>query len=137
PPAPSASDPTLPTTADPLALGVNVEDEVFTWTGRSGELRGVAWRSSDGAWRRTATLDGQSGASLAAGGPGRIYAATGQSARVLEYRIAEDRWEELPLPLISTRSATVLVWTGSELLFWGGAGDEKPEMDGAAWRPSG
>ncbi|HZI36786.1 MAG TPA: hypothetical protein VFF24_00665 [Acidimicrobiia bacterium] len=81
--------------------------------------------------------DGQAGASIAVGGPGRIYAAAGQSARVLEYRIADDRWEELPLPPISTRSAAVLVWTGSELLFWGGIGDEGPEMDGAAWRPAG
>ena len=79
----------------------------------------------------------QAGASIAVGAPGRIYAAAGQSARVLEYRIADDRWDELPLPPISTRSAAVLAWTGSELLFWGGMGDEGPEMDGAAWRPAG
>ena len=133
-PAPLPGNPALPTTtADPFALGVSVDHEVFTWTGKSGELQGLAWRSSDGRWRRTATLDGQPGASIAAGGPGRIYAATGQSARVLEYRIGEDRWEELPLPPIPTRSAAVLVWTGSELLFWGGVGDEGPEMDGAIW----
>jgi N-acetylneuraminic acid mutarotase len=123
------------TTADPFALGVDLDREVFTWTGKSGELQGLAWRASDGSWRRTATLDGQSGASITAGGPGRIYAATGQSARVVEYSVAEDKWEELPLPPIQTRSAAVLVWTGSELLFWGGIGDEGPEMNGAAWRP--
>jgi hypothetical protein len=136
-PEPLPSEPALPTTtADPLALGVSVDHEVFTWTGKSDALQGLAWRASDGSWRRTATLDGQTGASIAAGGPGRIYAATGQSARVLEYRIADDRWEELPLPPVPTRSAAVLVWTGSELLFWGGSGDEGPEMDGAAWRPA-
>ena len=84
-----------------------------------------------------ASVSLQPGASIAAGGPGRIYAAAGQSARVLEYRIADDRWDELPLPPISTRSSAVLTWTGSELLFWGGVGDEGPEMDGAAWRPAG
>ncbi|HKY77398.1 MAG TPA: hypothetical protein VJS45_14720 [Acidimicrobiia bacterium] len=132
------SDPVLLTsTADPVALGVSSDHEVFTWTEKSGELQGLARRSSDGRSRRTAVLDGQAGASIAAGGPGRIYAAAGQSARVLEYRIADDRWDELPLPPISTRSAAVLVWTGSELLFWGGVGDEGPEMDGAAWRPAG
>ena len=130
-PLPSAGGPG--TTADPLAVGVVFGDEVFMWTGRSSELRGVAWRASDRSWRRTATLDGQSGASVTAGGPGRIYAATGQSARVVEYQIAQDRWEELPLPPVSTRSAATLVWTGSELLFWGGIGDEGPEMDGAIW----
>ena len=72
-------------------------------------------------------------AGLAAGGPGRIYAAAGQSARVLEYRIGEDKWVELPLPPLTTRSAATLVWTGTDLLFWGGVGDESPEMDGAIW----
>ena len=107
---------------------------MFTWAGGpSGRLEGLAYRASDSTWRRTAPLDGQSGATIAAGGPGRIYAAAGQSARVLEYTIGEDRWAELPLPPIPTRSAAVLVWTGSELLFWGGIGDEGPEMDGAIW----
>jgi hypothetical protein len=137
-PEPSPGSPARPaTTADPFAVGVSLNDEVFTWTGRSGELQGLAWRSPEGRWRRTATLDGQAGASIAAGGTGRIYAAAGQSARVVEYRVADDRWEDLPLPPIHTRSAAVLVWSGSELLFWGGAGDEGPEMDGAIWRPRG
>ena len=132
--APLPGSPAVPmTTADPFAVGVAAEHEIFTWTGRSGELRGLAWRPSDATWRRTATLDAQAGGRLSAGGPGRLFAAAGQSARVLEYRIAEDRWEELPLPPIPTRSAAVLVWTGSELLFWGGVGDEGPEMDGAIW----
>ena len=134
-PEPLPGNPALPsTTADPFAVGISVDHEVFMWAGKSGELQGLAWRSTDGRWRRTATLEGGSGASVAAGGPDRIYAAIGQSARVLEYRIGEDQWEEIPLPPIPTRSAAVLVWTGSELLFWGGIGDEGPEMDGAAWR---
>lgn len=128
------ADPALPsTTADPFALGTATDGEVFTWTGRSGDLRGLAWRAADATWRRTATLGAQGGGRLTAGGPGRIYAAAGQSTRVLEYRVGEDRWEELPLPPIPTRSYATLVWTGSELLFWGGSGDEGPEMDGASW----
>jgi len=108
--------------------------EVFTWTGNAGQrLDGVAWRPSGSTWRRTAPLEAQPGAALAAGGPDRIFAAAGQSARVLEYRIGDDRWAELPLVPIPTRSAATLVWTGSELLFWGGVGDEGPEMDGATW----
>jgi hypothetical protein len=133
-PPPLPSNPAVPaTTGDPAALGAAAGGEIFTWSGRSGELHGLAWRAADAAWRRTATLPAQSGGSLTAGGPGRIFAAAGQSARVLEYRIADDRWEELPLPPVNTRSAAVLVWTGSELIFWGGAGDEGPEMDGAIW----
>jgi hypothetical protein len=136
PPEPLPGDPALPaTTADPFALATVAGGEVFTWAGKSGELQGLAWQAGNGTWRRTETLEVQAGGAMAAGPPGRIYAAAGQSARVLEYEIAADRWEELPLPPISTRSAAVLVWTGSELLLWGGIGDESPEMDGAAWRP--
>jgi hypothetical protein len=132
PPEPAAGEPRAPsTTGDPAALGVAADGEVFTWTGGpTGRLDGLAF---GGRWRRTAPLDGQYGAAVAPGGPGRIYAAAGQSARVLEYRIADDRWDELPLAPIPTRSAAVLVWTGSGLLFWGGIGDEGPEMDGATW----
>ena len=137
-PPPVSGDPALPsTTTDSFALAAVSDHEVFLWTGRSGALQGLARRASDGTWRRTATLEAQAGATLAAGPSGRIFATAGQSARVLEYRIAEDRWHELPLPPVTTRSAAVLVWTGSELLFWGGIGDESPEMDGAAWRPGG
>jgi hypothetical protein len=130
------------TTGDPFAVGVTADGEVFTWTrGPTGRLDGLAYRllapngpyGAGGTWRRAAPLDGQYGAAVTAGGPGRIYAAAGQSARILEYTIADDRWAELPLPPIPTRSAAVLVWTGSELLFWGGIGDEGPEMDGATW----
>ena len=123
------------TTADPFALAAVSDGDVFTWTGTSGALQGFAWRASEGTWRRTSPLDAQHGGTLTAGGNGRIFAAAGQSARVLEYRIADDAWSELPLPPVSTRSAAILAWTGSELLFWGGIGDEGPEMDGAAWRP--
>jgi hypothetical protein len=137
PPALPAPPERPSTTGDPFALGVRVAGEVFTWTGRAGELQGLAWRASDATWRRTATLEAQRGGTMTADGAGRIFAAAGQSARVLEYRIADDRWEELPLPPVPTRSAAVLVWTGSELVFWGGTGDEGPEMDGAAWRPVG
>ncbi len=133
-PPPLPSDPALPsTTGDPVAMGAVAGGDVFTWTGRSGELHGLAWRPSDASWRRTATLEAQNGGRVVAGPPGLIYSAVGQSARILQYSIAEDRWTELPLPPARTRSAAVLVWTGSDLLFWGGMGDEGPEMDGAIW----
>lgn len=133
-PPPVESDRALPsTTGDPFALATVTGGEVFTWTGPAGQLHGLAWRPSDGTWRRTATLEAQRGGSVAAGEPGHIYAAAGQSTRILRYSITDDRWSELPLPPIPTRSAAVLVWTGSGLLFWGGMGDESPEMDGAMW----
>jgi hypothetical protein len=124
-------------TIDPVALAVAAGGDVFTWIGNAGRLDGSAWRPSTSTWRRTAPLDAQTGSAIVAGGSDRLFAAAGQSARILEYRIADDRWTELPLPPIPTRSAAALAWTGTELLVWGGNGDEGPEMDGAAWRPAG
>jgi N-acetylneuraminic acid mutarotase len=122
-------------TGDPLALGAPAGDEVFLWNGNVGRpLEGLAYRPSTATWRRTAPLEAQTGARIVAGDADRLFVAAGQSARILEYRISQDRWEELPLPPVPTRSAAVLAWTGSELLFWGGIGDEGPEMDGAVWR---
>ena len=111
--------------------------EILTWTGAPGTpLAGAAYRPSTSTWRTIAPLDAQTGSALVAAGPTRLFAAAGQSARVLEYRSRDDRWTELPLAPVPTRSQAVLAWTGSELLYWGGNGDEGPEMDGAAWRPS-
>ena len=148
-PGPSGAPPPSGSTTDPVALaavgggggngsagggGAGGAPEVFTWIGNTGQrLEGLAYRPSTSTWRRTAPLDAQTGSAIVAAGADRLFVAAGQSARVLEYRIGEDRWEELPLPPIPTRSAAALVWTGTELLVWGGAGDEGPEMDGAIW----
>jgi len=134
-PAPTAAP--AGTTIDPVVLAAVANDDVFTWIGNAGRLDGLAWRPSTATWRPTAPLDAQTGSAIVAAGPDRLFVAAGQSARILEYRVADNRWIELPLPTIPTRSDVTLAWTGSELIVWGGMGDEGPEMDGAAWRPSG
>ncbi len=121
-------------TIDPVTLAAAAGGDVFTWVGNAGHLAGAAWRPSTSAWRPAAPLDAQTGSTIVAAGPDRLFVAAGQSARILEYRIADNRWSELPLPPFPTRSDATLAWTGSELLVWGGNGDEGPEMDGAAWR---
>jgi hypothetical protein len=130
-PAPAGS------TIDPVVLATVAGQDVLTWIGNAGRLDGLAYRPSTSTWRPTAPVDAQTGATILAAGADRLFVAAGQSARVLEYRIADDRWSELPLPTIPTRSDVTLAWTGSELIVWGGMGDEGPEMDGAVWRPSG
>jgi len=136
PGAPPVTTPPPGTAIDPVTLAISAGDEVFTWVGNAGHLDGAAWRPSTSTWRRTAPLDAQTGSAVVAAGPDRLFVAAGQSARVAEYRISGDRWSELPLPPFPTRSDANLAWTGSELIVWGGMGDEGPEMDGAAWRPS-
>jgi hypothetical protein len=121
-------------TIEPVALAASSGGDVFTWIGHAGRLAGAAWRPSTSTWRATAPLDAQTGSAIVAAGPDRLFAAAGQSARLVEYEVKDDRWSELPLPPIPTRSDAALIWTGSELIVWGGMGDEGPEMDGAAWR---
>ena len=130
---PPLSPPMATATIDPVALAVVAGGNVYTWVGDAGRLDGSAWRPSTSTWRRTAPLDAQTGSAIVAAGADRLFVAAGQSARILEYRIGDDRWTELPLPPIPTRSDAALVWSGSDLLVWGGMGDEGPEMDGAIW----
>ena len=54
--------------------------------------------------------------------------------------LASDQWSRLPAGPLSTRSGQASVWTGHELLVWGGVSSHRPSAgglsDGAAYRPS-
>ena len=104
--------------------------------GPAGPGSSTVWRGArpDGTWRRTArSTASRAAAGSSPAGPAGSTPPPGSRPGSSSTRIAEDRWAELPLPPVRTRSAAVLIWTGSELLFWGGVGDEGPEMDGAIW----
>ena len=60
----------------------------------------------------------------------------------LAYDPATDSWRTLPEPPLEPREFPVIVWTGDELIVWGGAamlaGDPPPPLDdGAAYSPPG
>ena len=95
---PPAVPPAPGTTIDPVTLAASAGGDVYTWVGNAGRLDGAAWRPSTSTWRRTAPLDAQTGSAIVAAGTDRLFVAAGQSARILEYRIADDRWSEVAPP---------------------------------------
>jgi hypothetical protein len=55
------------------------------------------------------------------------------------YEPATDRWSSLPPAPIPGRALHIGVWTGSEMIIWGGGGDGTdfhPKNDGAAYEPT-
>ena len=72
---------------------------------------------------------------------GKIYhkdvEPTGRARSQVAYDPKTNRWSQLPPAPILGRMDPAAVWTGRELLVWGG-GDSYPAFaDGAAFRPKG
>jgi len=136
-PAPALPAPEVLSTADPAAAAVLSGDDLLVWTGgASGDLHGLAYRLPDGPWRRIADAHGYVDA-LSVGPGDRVFAALSApgGTRVLDYRVAQDRWRELDPPPLTMRRRVVTAWTGEELLVWGGYSDTGPVLDGAVYRP--
>src|SRR5207249_3979604 len=53
-----------------------------------------------------------------------------------DYEPTTRRWYRLPSSGLSARTGPRLVWTGSQILIWGGGTDGKAFADGAAFTPS-
>jgi hypothetical protein len=53
----------------------------------------------------------------------------------LLWRARDGGWERLAASTVVDRRASTQVWTGEELVVWGGLGDGRLQADGAAWRP--
>jgi hypothetical protein len=99
-----------------------------------------------GSWRAipTAPIAGRDGPAavwtgrqlLVWGGHGRI---PNQGLRPLTdgaaYDPASDRWRVLPPAPIATRVDHAAVWTGREMLIWGGRDARRSFADGAAYNP--
>jgi hypothetical protein len=51
------------------------------------------------------------------------------------YDLKADKWEKLPKAPIEPRFAHSAVWTGKEMIIWGGKGENKLYADGASYNP--
>ena len=51
------------------------------------------------------------------------------------YTSATNRWSALPKAPLRGRAGAAAVWTGREMLIWGGSYGDLPLSDGAAYRP--
>ena len=71
------------------------------------------------------------------GSPGDVPPATVMPGGAA-YDPAADRWEALPAAPLTARARSTAVWTGRELIVWGGEADHDHRAqfdDGAAWTP--
>jgi hypothetical protein len=124
------------TSGGPHTIAAGSGDEVFTWNGSFCQpLFGTALRLGDRTWREVAPLDPKAAGSLAADGHGGIYSALGESGRVARYDVVANRWHDVPSPELSARIFPFAVWTGNELLLWGGYATGEPPRDGAIYNP--
>jgi hypothetical protein len=110
---------------------------------------GVAYSPASNRWRRLPAMDtGRIGHTavctgsqlLVWGGQNRSGDAWTAPARGLAYDRAADRWSPLPKSPLRGRIGHVAVWTGSQMLVWGGmpartSDPERPFSDGAAYTP--
>lgn len=53
------------------------------------------------------------------------------------YRPADDLWADLPPSGLAARAWHTAVWTGGQMIVWGGLGTAGPLRDGARWTASG
>jgi hypothetical protein len=110
---------------------------------------GVAYSPASNRWRRLPAMDtGRIGHTavctgrqlLVWGGRTRDAGSWTAPAHGLAYDRASDRWSPLPKSPLRGRAGHIAVWTGSQMLVWGGtparASDpQKPFADGAAYTP--
>ncbi|MEX2554185.1 MAG: hypothetical protein WEB06_00965 [Actinomycetota bacterium] len=110
---------------------------------------GAAYDPKKGSWRKLAAspLVGRTGAAFAWTGDALIVwggrgGTTNFSPRAngAAYEPGEDRWSALPAGPLAARWGPSAVWTGREVLFWGGANDGSNDdvrfKDGAAYSPA-
>jgi hypothetical protein len=96
--------------------------EPGVWTGRWFITWGISGADADDA----SADDGEAGAGSEQGPP-PTHGAT--------YDPATNRWRPFVPGPLSSRTLHTAVWTGQEMLIWGGTGGETPVADGASYRP--
>lgn len=132
----------FPAPAGPVAVWTGEELLVLGRHHTGGKVVGVAFRPASSTWRSLASAPFSDIEFTAVGwGDGRL--AAWRSDRIFEYDPGSDKWLEPVLSPLSPRSGMSLVWSGTEVLVWGGislrAADHRGMAafysDGAAYRP--
>jgi len=106
--------------------------------GGSGGWRAVAAAPLSGRFMPAAVWTGRE--MLVWGGAGCQGACTGQDIRPhadgAAYDPSTDTWRVLPPSPLAARVGALAVWTGRELIVWGGMDGERFVADGAAFDPA-
>lgn len=132
----------LPAPEGPLGVWTGQELLMF---GRhhTGKVVGVAFRPATSTWRSLASApfaDIDFTAMVQTGGG----LAAWSSDTIFEYDLGSERWLEGARSPLSPRSGVSLVWSGNEVLVWGGVSLQAADpgalaafySDGAAYRPT-
>ena len=116
---------------------------------RGPSANGVAFNPATGQWRRLPAMEFNR-SSFAAVWTGRQVLIWGgltgpfQNQKIPPHGVAYDpaanRWSAMPMAPLRGRSNPTAVWTGRQMIVWGGMipGTQKntPATDGAAYRPA-
>jgi hypothetical protein len=114
--------------------------ELLVVGGNDAPAQGFAYDPKANAWRRLAPMDSGRARAAAVWTGQRLLVWGGETGRPgafvipphgLAYDPRADRWSPLPQAPLRGRLDPLAVWTGSELIVWGGTG----RADGAAFTP--
>lgn len=134
PPPPPASGTRCSSTGGPVSIGAYATDQFFVWTGGCSAEDGAAFDLQKSAW---ATIGGppSAGLSTVVATPDVFGLTTQPGPGLARYDQARKTWQALRAPPASSfGSLPSALWTGADILFWGGYAD-KPVRTGALYRP--
>ncbi len=142
PPPPNFPDSRCSMTGGPAGIGEAPGSTIFTWSGGCEPEHGVAFDIATTEWRRTAAAPsgGSAWSSPTSSGDGVVFLITSSTGgsdggpAVHAYVVSDDQWVGLPTMRDGAIGSGVqLVWTGSELIAWGGWQDSGPVLGGAVY----
>ncbi|HET9770067.1 MAG TPA: hypothetical protein VFS16_04195, partial [Acidimicrobiia bacterium] len=115
-----------------------VTEETATWTGRRLLVWGNTPPTSDGDEVESVEGDGTTGDGAEVIDDGEMADEESRGpAAAFGYDPAANRWEAFPVGPLAGREYHSAVWTGQEMLVWGGNAGDTGLADGAAYRPAG
>lgn len=126
-------------TGGPASVAVVLNETIFTWSGSCETKWGRAYNLDSTRWHRIAESP-LSIWSLTAG-ESALYASgrtdpNTDRASVWRYDIRSDSWRALPKTSQPLAAGAFVVWTGSEVLVWGGEIAKGVPPSGAAYTPN-
>lgn len=137
-PLPAVRDPAFAWTGSELLVWAGTEQRATADDPEEQPIQGAAYDPRSRTWRSLSSppLDIAYSPEAAMLGSDRVVLLTSSGGAL--YDLPTDTWEPLAMPAAANRSGTGLVWTGTQLLTWGGQDAASPRMaaDGAAYDPA-
>jgi hypothetical protein len=124
-------------TNGPSQVAALAGDHLFTWSGGCSATDGAVHTTNDG-WSRIA--DPEKGLFVAAAADDAIYATASdpddeEAISIVRYSVADDTWSDVKGTPPSIGYDPALMWTGAEVIVWGGYGGNDRPPAGALYTP--